>query len=183
MTLALLCAGAAFGQTGKKNALGIDAAPALRSLAVRNKETPKIEFLGAGAFYERLLAPHFSLGGRFDFFTGRYDNVIEADINYFAFSAHGRVYPLSQGMEKLYLDAGVGFNVIKVDTPTGKNSQGMTFALKMGYKHFFNDTIFVEPSIAFVYAESIAKTWSYITRANDPSPLEWTPGLLIGFSF
>jgi hypothetical protein len=181
VTLALLCAGAAFGQTDRKNALGIDVAPTLRSLAVMN--SPKTWFSGAGVFYERLLAPHFSLGGRFDFLIGSYDNVIKADINYFALSAHGRVYPLSQGLAKLYLDAGIGFNAINVDYPGVENKQGVTFALKAGYKHFFNDMIFVEPSMAFVYAETISKTWPYVAQANDPSPIEWTPGLLIGFSF
>jgi hypothetical protein len=187
LTLALLCAGASFGQAGKKNALSIDTAPLLRGF-VATHDNPDIGFFGAGLFYERLFGSHYSLGGRFDFLLGEYDSgAVEADITYFALSAHGRVYPLSQGLAKLYLDLGIGFNTIDLDMPGQKNEGGLTFALKAGYKHFFNDFIFVEPSIAYVYAKRISDALpgvgSGLSRVYDPSPFEWTPGLLFGISF
>jgi hypothetical protein len=174
--LALLCAGVTFGQSGK-NALGVDAAPFLRGL-VANSVHSNVELLGAGLFYERLFGSSFSLGARVDFITGKYDYLVtDKDVTYFAVSVHGRVYPLSQGLAKFYLDTGIGFNNIDVG---GKDDRGgLTFALKTGYKHFFNSVIFMEPSIALVYAESLGGG----SRLSDPSPVEWTPGLLIGLSF
>jgi hypothetical protein len=181
--VALLCAGMAFGQSGKKNALSLDMAPLLRGFVAMH-DNPDIGFFGLGVFYERLFGSQYSLGGRFDFFIGGYDTgAVEVDISYFAASVHGRVYPLSQGLEKLYLDAGIGFNTIDVDVPGQDNQGGLTFALKAGYKHFFNGMIFVEPSVALVYAKSISYSWATISGVHDPSPFEWTPGLLIGVSF
>ncbi|MDR3123855.1 MAG: hypothetical protein LBU16_08780 [Treponema sp.] len=171
--LALLCAGAAFGQSGKKNALSVDTAPLLRSLVASSVDS-NAEFLGAGLFYELLLGSSFSLGGRVDFISGEYLN---GKVSYFAVSGHGRAYPLSQGLAKFYLDTGIGFNTI--DMGSNNDKGGLTFALAMGYKHFFNGTIFMEPSIALVYAENFFGSNS----VRDPSPLEWTPGLLIGLSF
>jgi hypothetical protein len=186
LTLALLCAGASFGQAGKKNALSIDAVPLARGLVAAH-DSPDIGFFGAGLFYERLFGSRYSLGGRLDFFAGEYDNGTSIDISYFALSAHGRVYPLSQGLAKLYLDLGVGFNTIDIDMPNQKNEGGLTFALKAGYKHFFNNAIFVEPSIAYVYAKRISDArpgiGSGLDGVYDPSPFAWTPGLLIGVSF
>jgi hypothetical protein len=174
--LALLCAGAAFGQSGK-NALSVDAAPFLRGLVAGSVDS-NVEFLGAGLFFERLFGSSFSLGARLDFITGEYHRAgVDGDVTYFAVSGHGRVYPLSQGLAKFYLDTGIGFNNIDVD---GRGDRGgLTFALKTGYKHFFNNVIFMEPSIALVYAENISGS----NHLSDPSPLEWTPGLLIGLSF
>jgi hypothetical protein len=186
LTLALLCAGVSFGQSGKKNALSVDAAPLLRGF-VTSSDDPDSDFFGIGAFYERLIGSRYSLGVQFNYFSGDYDYGTSIDVNYLALSAHGRVYPLSQGLAKLYLDLGIGFNTIDVDLPNQKEEGGMTFALKAGYKHFFNDFIFVEPSIAYVYAKTITDAWPSIvsgpTKAHDPSPFEWTPGLLIGVSF
>jgi hypothetical protein len=188
LALALVCAGAAFGQSGKKNALSVDVAPLFRGLVVSQNGNPDIGFFGAGLFYERLFGSRYSLGGRFDFIKGDYSNNVapkDVDITYLAASVHGRVYPLSQGLEKFYLDAGIGFNSINIDAPNHKKEGGMTFALKMGYKQFFNGLIFVEPSIAFVYAERISShsKLASFQAEQDPSPFEWTPGLLIGVSF
>jgi hypothetical protein len=181
LTLALLCAGAAFGQEGKKNALSIDAAPILQGLVVMSSDS-NVRFFGAGAFYERLLGSRYSLGGRFDFAFGKYDMVSTMDIKYFAVSAHGRVYPLAQGLQKFYLDAGIGFATIDMDP--GSDQGGLTFALKAGYKHFFNDAIFVEPSLALVYGESIGGSLAAANRGSPNSPaFEWMPGLLIGLNF
>jgi hypothetical protein len=182
MTLALLCAGAAFGQSGKKNALSIDVAPFFRGLVAIDND-PDIGFFGAGLFYERLFGSQYSLGGRLDFIFGKHENVTEVDVNYFAGSVHGRVYPLGQGLEKLYLDLGIGYNSIDIDLP-GADREGLTFALKAGYKHFFNGMIFVEPSLALFYGESISQGWpASFSGPHDPSPFGWTPGLLIGASF
>jgi hypothetical protein len=186
LALLLVCAGAVFGQSGKKNALGVDVAPFFRGLVAGNPDNPDISYIGAGVFYERLFGSRYSLGGRFDFIHGEYSfSPIEGDISYLAGSIHGRVYPLSQGLEKFYMDAGIGFNSIDIDLPGHDKEGGMTFALKMGYKQFFNGVIFVEPSIAFVYAERISSNTSLasLRGEHDPSPFEWTPGLLIGFSF
>ncbi|MDR1249144.1 MAG: hypothetical protein LBK63_07570 [Treponema sp.] len=187
LALALLCAGAAFGQSGKKNALSVDVAPLFRGFVAGHDDDPEIKYLGAGVFYERLLGSRYSLGGRFDFIHGKYSlGPVEGDITYLAGSIHGRVYPLSQGLEKFYLDTGIGFNSIDIDVPAhNKKGGGMTFALQIGYKQFFNGMIFVEPSIAFVYAETISSTNTTLSFSGlrDPSPFEWTPGLLIGVSF
>jgi hypothetical protein len=180
--LALLCAGAVFGQSGKKNALGVDAAPFVRSL-VATEKNPNRNFLGAGLFYERLFGSRYSLGGRFDFISGKYANgPAEVDVNYLAGSIHGRVYPLGQGLAKLYLDLGIGYNSIDIDLP-GADREGLTFSLKAGYKHFFNSTIFVEPSLVLFYGESIANGAPALEGLRDPSPFGLTPGLLIGVSF
>jgi hypothetical protein len=184
LAFVLLCAGAAFGQSGKKNALSVDVAPFFRSLVISHDDKPDTSFIGAGVFYERLFGSRYSLGGRFDFIQGDYSlGVTKADITYLAGSIHGRVYPLSQGLEKFYLDTGIGFNSIDIDSPGHGKEGGMTFTLQIGYKQFFNSAIFVEPSIAFVYAERISSNTLLLSEALDPSPFGWTPGLLIGVSF
>jgi hypothetical protein len=186
LAFVLLCAGAAFGQSGKKNALSVDVAPLFRGFVAGHDDKPDVRFIGVGVFYERLLGSRYSLGGRFDFIHGEYDSgVAETDITYLAGSIHGRVYPLSQGLEKFYLDTGIGFNSIDIDLPGHKKEGGMTFALQIGYQQFFNSVIFVEPSIAFVYAERISSNTLLLGSRgeHDPSPFEWTPGLLIGLSF
>jgi hypothetical protein len=171
--LALLCAGAVFAQSGKKNALSFDVAPLFRGF-VAKEDNPDNEFFGGAVFYERLLGSRYSLGGRFDFILGEY---LEMDTSYLAGSLHGRVYPLAQGLEKLYLDVGIGFN--NIDRDGVDDVGGLTFALTAGYKHFFNGFIFVEPSLGLVYAKTISGN----RTLRDPSPIEWTPGLHIGFSF
>ena len=90
LMLALLCAGAVFAQSGKKNALSVDVAPLFRGLVVKDNN-PDVRFFGAGVFYERLFGSSFSLGGRFDFIIGEY---LGRDTRYLAGSIHGRVYPL-----------------------------------------------------------------------------------------
>jgi hypothetical protein len=177
--LALLCAGAAFGQSGKKNALSVDTAPFFRGLVAGEKD-PDLSYLGAGLSYERLFGSHYSLGGRFDFIFGKHDTVPEVDITYLAGSLHGRVYPLGQGLAKLYLDLGIGYNSIDIDP--GNDIGGLTFALTAGYKHFFNSLIFVEPSIGLFYGESISNS-AVPSGLRDPSPYGLTPGLLVGLSF
>jgi hypothetical protein len=92
---------------------------------------------------------------------------------------HGRWYPLSSGLDKLFIDAGLGFNVFSYDGETDSKKGGLagiTLTLKAGYKLMFTPKFFIEPSMAFVYAKTPSS-------ASVPTPQGWQPGLSIGGAF
>jgi hypothetical protein len=116
------------------------------------------------------------VGAGLDLYFGKNSDI---DIFYFSLAAHGRWYPLSSGLDKLFIDAGLGFNVFARDGETDPEKggfAGLTMSLKAGYKLLFTPKFFVEPSMAFVYAKTPASS-------SVPTPLGWQPGLSLGFTF
>jgi hypothetical protein len=93
---------------------------------------------------------------------------------------HGRWYPQSSGLDKFFIDAGLGFNVFSRDGKTDSKEggfAGITMSLKAGYKLMLTPKFFFEPSMAFVYAKQPTSVSVPVT------PLGWQPGLSIGGTF
>jgi hypothetical protein len=106
-----------------------------------------------------------------------FGEVLNVNLFYFGLAAHGRWYPLSSGLDRLFLDLGLGFNILSVNGETKASRggcAGLTMSLEAGYKLMLTRNFFLEPSLAFVYAK---------TNSGVPTPLGWQPGLTIGAAF
>jgi hypothetical protein len=147
-----------------KLAVGVDLFPLAKGVVWSDSDADNSLFALTPGF-EYLIRPHYTLGAAADL--------------YFGLAVHGRWYPLSPGLDKLFIDAGLGFNVFSKDGKTdsdGGGLTGITMSLKAGYKLMFTPQFFFEPSMAFVYAKTP-------TSASVPTPLGWQPGLSIGGAF
>jgi hypothetical protein len=126
--------------------------------------------------FEYLISPHYTIGAAADLYFGEYRDV---DIFYLGLAAHGRWYPQSTGLDKLFIDAGLGFNMFTYDGKAADRDHhgftGLTMSLKLGYKLMFTSSFFAEPSMAFVYAKT--------AEVDSPTPLGWQPALTIGAAF
>jgi hypothetical protein len=174
--ISLMTSVSVFAQDGgAKNAVSLDLGPTLTGLRYsgNNVNYPGNDgfVFGLGASYERLIVPHFSIGGSVVFYAGNHD--LSDDLVYFSLAAHGRWYPLSESLEKLFLDAGFGFNALSWDGATflGQDDDiaGLTFGLNAGWKLLFKGKFFVEPSLGYLIAKS------------NPLPLDTTGDWQIGF--
>ncbi|MDR0451385.1 MAG: autotransporter outer membrane beta-barrel domain-containing protein [Treponema sp.] len=157
-----------------KMAVSLDLFPLVKGIIWSDNDADNALFALAPNF-EYLLHPHFTVGGAADLYFGKASDI---DIFYFGLAAHGRWYPLSSGLDKLFLDTGLGFNVFALDGKTDPDRggfSGLTMSLKAGYKLMFTPNFFVEPSMAFVYAKT--------PNAGVPTPLGWQPGLSMGGAF
>jgi hypothetical protein len=173
--LLMLAIAAGLGaQQTKKVAIGLDTMPLFKGLIWTDSD--KDNSLAAfSPSFEYCVVPHFSIGGTVDLWFGELVNII--DIFYFGLSAHGRWYPLSTGLDKLFLDVGLGFNLFSKDGKTASEDggfAGLTIGLKAGWKLMMGPSFFIEPSMAYVYAK---------TTGNVPTPLGWQSGLSIGMAF
>jgi hypothetical protein len=81
-------------------------------------------------------------------------------------------------MEKLFIGANLGFNLLSMDGEEASADYGgfagFTIGLKAGWKLKFTPKFFMEPSLAYVYA----KTGVF----GVPTPLGWQPSLNIGIA-
>jgi hypothetical protein len=183
-----LVSGPLFAQA---NAVTLDVAPLAKGIITSDSDYDTAIF-GIAASYERLLVPHFSLGLRMDLYAGRVGNDLTKSANldgqkvvYFGLNAQGRVYPLSDSMDKLFIEAGLGFNTFSVTLDSDVkaagysadefNFSGLTVDGKMGWRHVFGRMIFLEPSIGYV----LAKSNSYAGF----TPLGWQLGIGLGAAF
>jgi hypothetical protein len=160
---------------GAKMAISVDAFPLVKGIIWSDSDKDNSLFALFPGF-EYLVAPHFTVGATADFYFGKASDI---GIFYFGLAAHGRWYPLSTGLDKLFIDTGLGFNVFSLDGETDSEKGGMTgitMSLKAGWKLMFGSRFFIEPSMAFVYAK-------IPTSASVPTPLGWQPGLHIGVAF
>jgi hypothetical protein len=160
---------------GAKMALGVDAFPLVKGLIWWDGDKDNSLFAVAANF-EYLAAPHFTAGGSADLYFGKASDV---DIFYFGLAGHGRWYPLSAGLDRLFIDAGLGVNAFALDGKYDADKGGMTgitISLKAGWKLMFGSKFFVEPSMAYVYAK-------LPSSASVPTPLGWQPGLAVGMTF
>jgi hypothetical protein len=160
-----------------KMAIGLDLFPLAKGIIWSDKDEENSMTAFAPSF-EYLISPRLTLGATADIYVGTYRDI---DIFYFGLAAHGRWYPQSSGLDKLFIDAGLGFNRFTVDgekaDPEHFGFIGLTISLKIGYKLLFNK-FFVEPSMAFVYAKKPIDDISVPV-----TPLGWQPGLSIGVAF
>ncbi|MDR3139383.1 MAG: autotransporter outer membrane beta-barrel domain-containing protein [Treponema sp.] len=158
-----------------KTAVGLDAFPLVKGFIWSDNDLDNSLFVLAPNF-EYLVHPRFTIGAAADLYLGE---AAKIDILYFGVAAHGRWYPQSSGLDKLFIDAGLGFNIFSLDGETDSEKggfTGFTISLKAGYKLVLGSKFFIEPSMAFVYA----KTPSTVSI---PTPLGWQPGLSAGVAF
>jgi hypothetical protein len=159
---------------GGKLAVSLDAMPLFKGIIWSDNDADDGLFALSPSF-EYLVAPHFSVGGTVDLWFGTASDI---DIFYFGLAAQGRWYPLSGGLDKFFVGALLGFNMFSVDgeDPDAEHGgfAGLTIGLKAGWKIMFGSNVFVEPSMAYVYAK---------TGGSVPTPLGWQPGLSVGAAF
>jgi hypothetical protein len=166
--------GAQEASSSAKISVGLDVFPMFKGFVWGDSDAddfmfalaPKVEFL---------VAPHFTAGGALDMYFGK---VSDLSLFYFGLAAHGRWYPLSSGLDRLFLDAGLGFNILSVDgdTKAGRGGfAGLIMSLEAGYKLMLTRNFFLEPSLTFVYSK--------VSIFSVPTPLGWQPGLSIGAAF
>jgi hypothetical protein len=156
-----------------KIAISLDLFPLARGIIWSDSDANNSLFALVPVF-EYLVYPHFTVGAAADLYFGKY---MDIGVFYLGLALHGRYYPLSEGLEKFFIDAGLGFNALSYDGSFKKEEggfSGMTLSLRAGYKLMFTDRFFVEPSMGFVYAK---------TGSSIPTPSGWQPGLNIGFAF
>jgi hypothetical protein len=166
LVLAAVIAAGAFAQS--KNAVAVDVVPLAKGLIATDTDTNTSVF-GIAASFEHPMAPHYSIGARMDLYAGE---VSDTSGTYFGMSAHGRWYPLSETWEKLYLDAGLGFNTLNSKVA---EFSGLTFGLKTGWKLLFKEKFFAEPSLEYILAKSVVVV--------PFTPLGWQIGLGLGMNF
>jgi hypothetical protein len=163
----------AFAQ--QKLAVGLDTMPLFKGLIWSDSDADNSLFAISPSF-EYLVAPHFSIGGIVDIWPGTGNDV---DVFYFGFAAQGRWYPLSNGLDKLFVGAALGFNMLSVDGEDPDTEHGgfagPTVSLRVGWKLLFGSHFFVEPSMGYVYSK--------VSEFGGPTPLGWQPGLIIGGTF
>jgi hypothetical protein len=165
-----------------KTALSVDVFPLVKGMLWKNSaEGYGYEMFALAATFEYQVRPHYTVSGGADFYTGAVAK--DVDFTYFGLAVHGRYYPQSAGMDKFFIDAGLGFNTFSVDLPSGSEEKpdytALTLSLKAGYKLMLTPGFFFEPSMAFVYA----KTPNLSGLNAPPTPLGWQPGLSIGATF
>jgi hypothetical protein len=160
---------------GAKRAFGLDVMPLFKGIIWSDNDADNSLFALSPSF-EYLIAPHYSLGAAVDLWFGEASKI---DIFYFGLAGHGRWYPLSEGLDKLFVGALVGFNVFSLDGETDSKKGGMAglvAGLKLGWKLMLGPAFFAEPSMSFVYAKTPGDV-------EVPTPLGWQAGLTIGGTF
>ena len=179
--LALLCASTAFAKPAQesaenKNAISfLDVMPLFKGF-INSDSDADLFFFYLAPSYERLVAPHFSIGTEVDLCFGEYTD----DISYFylGMSVVTRYYPISVKLEEFYIGMNLGFNVQSIDGETDSEDGGFVgplIGLEAGYKLVFGDVFYMEPSMAYVYSK--------YNLSRTPVPLGWQGGLRIGIVF
>jgi hypothetical protein len=155
-----------------KIAVGLDAMPLLKGIIYADNDADN-SLIALSPSVEFRVVPHASVGATVDLWFGESAKI---DIFYLGLTAQGRWYPLSTGLDKFFLGAGIGFNMFAVDGEINRfgGFTGITTGLKAGYKVLFGK-FFVEPSMAYVYSKT--------TSVGAPLPLGWQAGLTLGAAF
>jgi hypothetical protein len=186
VVLVLVCAGAAFAQQRpaaqpaapeRKNALALDAFQLFKGFIATDTDIGFSDF-AVSVSYERLVAPHFSIGADIDFQFLKFDVEGGEDYDglYFSIAAEGRYYP-SANFDKFFLGTTLGYSQLAIDgktKPENGGFTGMIVSLKMGYKLVTKSGFYLEPSLAYVLSKS---------PQGSPFPLGWNGGLRLGIAF
>ena len=158
----------------KTMAISMDMMPLFKGIIWSDSDADDL-LVAFSPFFEFLIAPKFTIGGTMDVWFGEARNL---SIFYFGLVGNGRWYALSESLDKFFLGASLGFNMLSVD---GKFKAkyggivGLLIGLEAGYKLVFSPGFFVEPSMSFVYAK--------VSPTGVPTPLGWQPSLNIGWAF
>ena len=175
-------AAASSGSGGKKNAIAMDLFPLFKGFIAADYDQ-KISFFCLAMSYERLVVPHFSIGGDMDMYFGGLDSV---GLFYFGLGAQARFYPLSQGLDKFFIGTGLGFNLLSIDGEKPRAEDfgffGLTISLRAGYKLVLGNVVYFEPSMAYVLSKSSSIS-GFMSGVSIPTPLGWQGGLRFGFMF
>jgi len=171
--LVLVCVivGSAFAQE-KSNAAALDLCSLIRGFIASDDDSDYSNFALSLA-YEKLIAPHFSIGADIDLHFLKLDDI---DGLYFNLSAEGRYYPMAD-FEKFFIGTTIGYNSLAIDGKTDAAHEGfesLIFSLKLGYKLIMK-SIYLEPALSYVYSKS-SQISSFV-----PTPLGWNCGLRLGF--
>ena len=180
LVLAIAVAGGIFAPAAqaqaKQNAIMfLDVMPLFKGFLMSDEDADMF-FFDLSFAYERMVAPHFSIGPELDLYLGKLGEKPNGDnIPYFylGMAAAARYYPMSEGMEKFFIGASLGFNVQSIDGKTKTEYGGFaggTIGLRAGYRLLFKNVFFVEPSMAYIYSKN----------NGGPNPLGWQGGLRLG---
>jgi len=196
MVLACVIMGAAFAQQkpaaqaegsgDKKNSAALDVFQLFKGFIATNTDgNNDFTVFILSAAYERLLVPHFSLGGDLDMYFMNYGSTPGF---YFGLAAEGRYYPLSDNFDKFFLGATLGFNALSIDGKTKSNEGGffgLIVSLKTGYKLITSKNIYIEPSLGYVMSKSsmLSGLSAALGGPSIPTPNGWNGGLRVGFVF
>jgi hypothetical protein len=168
----LLAAGLSAGLAAQsKMAAGLDLMPLFKGV-IWSDTDEELSLIALSPSFEYRIAPHYSIGGTADLWFGK---VSTLSIFYLGINAQGRWYPLSEGLDKLFLGAALGYERCTVEDVAKPIFSGFTAGLQAGWRLLVTPNFFVEPSMAFVIAET--KPDDFFTTE------EWQPGLKIGMTF
>jgi len=177
LALVMLVAGGVFAQSGSQNAASLDLIPLFEGFIVSDNDTDTSLFCLALA-YERLIAPRLSVGADVDLFLGE---VFDVSYFYFGVAATGRVYVMSEQMEKLFIGARLGFDLQAIDGETDTEDGGFfgfQIGVSVGWRQMFGEMFFVEPSISYNYSKIYANPIMATGGTSD-----WNGGLCLGVLF
>jgi hypothetical protein len=176
---------------GRENSIALDVFPLFNGFIAADIDAGFTDF-AISASFERLVVPHFSIGGNMDIQFLRFEVKGGDDRNgsYFGMSAEGRYYP-TENFEKFFLGATLGFYVVSragktnykyvndsIQRVDDKFLEGsLTVSLKMGYKYITKSGFYMESSLAY----ALSKQQS-IDGIVIPTPIGWQGGLRFGFS-
>ena len=175
LCILVLAAGLGTAVSAQNFAIGVDAMPLFKGLIWTDNDNDNGLF-ALSPYFEYRVAPNISLGAAVDLWIGERAKI---DVLYFALAGQARWYPLSSGVDKLFLGALVGFNMFSVDGEDADaehgGMSGFAAALKAGWKILFGPSFFVEPSMSYGYAKSVSGSF--------PGVIGWQAGLTIGGAF
>lgn len=174
-----------------KNALALDLFQMFKGFVAGDSDSKTFYFNNALS-YERLIVPHFSIGGDMDLW---FMKVSDVPCFYFSMAAEGRYYTQAN-FDKFFLGTTLGINALSIDGGKADAAHGGFFgliiSLKAGYKIVIK-SMYIEPSLAYVLSKtggggggSIDLGWLgsiSIPSVDVPTPLGWNPGLRFGFQF
>ena len=95
----LLAAGLTAATSAQNFSVGVDSMPLLKGI-IWSDSDQKNSLFALSPSFEYLLAPNFSVGAMMDLWFGE---ASDTNIFYFGLAAQGRWYPLSEGLEKLFV--------------------------------------------------------------------------------
>jgi hypothetical protein len=176
LILAAVVAGGAFAQSADpKMALSFDLAPLFTGfIAGEDTDTIDKTFIALSPVFEFAIG-NYSIGARADFVFGTIKTVAtKQSITHIGIAAIGRWYPLAK-LHKLYVGTELGFDTCSMEDVDDPLYTGLTFALRMGWKHIMG-TVFLEPSLGYAVSKTAG---AYMPLTPDG----WEIGLNFGLAF
>jgi len=162
----------------RANAIGADAYQLVKGFIAKEDG---LDVFIIVASYERLLSPHYSIGGELDmYFITIGSGAAKKDAKYFSLAAEGRYYPVSENLEKFFIGTTLGYSQFEYDGSTKRENGGFTgfrTSLKVGYKVITKGGFFMEPSLAYVLQKAASG------YSGSGIPLGWNGGLRLGYAF